>query len=571
ARRRRHVPLGRRTTGPSPEGEGPVVCVSAGSEVHAAVGRGGRSSRSRLLGDDGLGRQEQTGDRCGVLQGRARHLGRVNDARSEHVDVLARSGVEALSRGELGNLRSHDARLEAGVEGDLLQRSLDTDANDLRTRRLVTVELELVERSRRGLNQGDTTAGDDALFDGRLRVADGVLDAVLALLELDLGCSARLDDGDAAGELREALLELLTVVIAVGRLDLTADLGHATLDLAGVTSTLDDGRLVLGDDDLAGAAEQVEVRVLELEAHLFGDDLAAREDRDVLQLSLAAVAEARSLDGNGLEDAADLVQHERREGFALDVLRDDDELAARLHDLLDDGKKILDVRDLLVCEEDVRVLEHGLLAVGVRDEVGVQVALVEAHTLGQLELGAEGLSLLDRDDALLADLVDGLGDQRADLRVSGRDRRGRGDLVLGLDLAGVRLKLGDDGRNGLLDTALEAHGVGAGGDVAEALAHERLSEHRSRRRTVTGDVVGLLGDLLDELRTDLLVRVVELDLLSDRHTVVRDRGRAPLLLQNDVAAARAERHLDGVGQLVEAALEAATGLLVESDHLCHVC
>src|SRR5690606_33062402 len=122
---------------------------------------------------------------------------------------------------------------------------------------------------------------------------------------------ARLDDGHAAGELGEALLQLLAVVVAVGVLDLATDLGHATLDLRGVAGTLDDGRLVLRDDDLAGAAEQVERRVLELQAHLFGDDLAAREDRDVLQLRLAAVTEAGSLDGDRLEDAADLVQHER--------------------------------------------------------------------------------------------------------------------------------------------------------------------------------------------------------------------------------------------------------------------
>jgi hypothetical protein len=41
----------------------------------------------------------------------------------------------------------------------------------------------------------------------------------------------------------------------------------------------------------------------------------------------------------------------------------------------------------------------------------------------------------------------------------------------------------------------------------------------------------------------------------------------PLLLEDDVAATRAERHLDGVGELVHAALEAAPCLLVESNNL----
>ena len=80
--------------------------------------------------------------------------------------------------------------------------------------------LEPVERGVAGLQQGHAAAGDDALLDGRLRVANGVLDAVLALLQLDLGGRADLDDRNAAGELRQPLLQLLAVVVGVALLDL---------------------------------------------------------------------------------------------------------------------------------------------------------------------------------------------------------------------------------------------------------------------------------------------------------------------------------------------------------------
>ena len=59
----------------------------------------------------------------------------------------------------------------------------------------------------------------------------------------------------------------------------------------------------------------------------------------------------------------------------------------------------------------------GFHALGVGDEVGRDVALVEAHALDEVHLHAEGLRLLDGDDAVLADLVDGLGDHLADLGV----------------------------------------------------------------------------------------------------------------------------------------------------------
>ncbi len=79
--------------------------------------------------------------------------------------------------------------------------------------------LRLVER-RLGADERDAAAGDDALFDGRAGRVERVLDAGLLLLHLGLGGRADLDHGDAADELREALLELLAVVVAGGVLDL---------------------------------------------------------------------------------------------------------------------------------------------------------------------------------------------------------------------------------------------------------------------------------------------------------------------------------------------------------------
>ena len=78
--------------------------------------------------------------------------------------------------------------------------------------------------------------------------------AALALLGLDLGGSADLDDGHAAGELGQALLELLTVVSRRSVFSISAlDLGHASVDgFLGASAADDDGGLVLGDGDGLG-------------------------------------------------------------------------------------------------------------------------------------------------------------------------------------------------------------------------------------------------------------------------------------------------------------------------------
>src|SRR3712207_1021659 len=124
--------------------------------------------------------------------------------------------------------------------------------------------------------------------------------------------------------------------------------------------SVDDRRLVLGDDDLAGLAQQAQVGVLQLEADLLADDRATGEDGDVLEHGLATVTEAGGLDGDRLEGAADLVDDQGGQGLALDVLGDDDERLAALHDLLQNREQVLDRRDLAVGDEDVGVVEDGL-------------------------------------------------------------------------------------------------------------------------------------------------------------------------------------------------------------------
>ena len=93
----------------------------------------------------------------------------------------------------------------------------------------VTLELDAVERLL-GVQQRHAATGNDAFFEGRAGGRQRVLDAVLLLFELDLGAGADLDDGHAAGQLGQALLELLAVVVAGGLLDLRLDLIDAALD-----------------------------------------------------------------------------------------------------------------------------------------------------------------------------------------------------------------------------------------------------------------------------------------------------------------------------------------------------
>ena len=225
--------------------------------VHtAALLTSGSSSDSVLklsvlghIGDGSLGDEDQAGNRSSVLQGDAADLDGVEDAHLNHVAPLAVGRVESLAGRQLGNLVDHDSALKTSVLGDGSDRSGQSLLDDVDTDLLLgVVELNGVER-RSSIHEGDAAASDNALLDSSAGSLQGVLDAVLDLLELGLGSSADLDDGNATGELGQALLELLAVEVRGGVLHLTLDLSDTSVDgLLGASATDDDG-VVLGDGD----------------------------------------------------------------------------------------------------------------------------------------------------------------------------------------------------------------------------------------------------------------------------------------------------------------------------------
>ena len=111
--------------------------------------------------------------------------------------------------------------------------------------------------------------------------------------------------------------------------------------------------------------------------------------------------------------------------------------------------------------------------------------------------------------------------------------------------------------------------VGARRDVAQALANQRLGQHGGGGGAVARDVVGLLGDFLDQLSADLLVRVLQLDLLGDGHAIVGDRGAPHFFSRTTLRPLGPNVTSYRVGEGIQAPLEAATGLFVIRNRLGH--
>jgi hypothetical protein len=226
----------------------------------------------------------------------------------------------------------------------------------------------------------------------------------------------------------------------------------------------------------------------------------------------------------------------------------------------------LQARQLLFVDQDVGVVHLNAHLVGVGDEVGGDIAAIELHALDHVEFGLQALGLFDRDHALVADFLHGIGEELADLGVTvGGDGADLGDLLVRGDFLGVGLEVLDDGVDREIDAALEVHRVHARGHGLGAFAHDRSGQHGRGGGAVAGLVGGTRCDFTHHLRAHVLELVFELDLLGDGDAVLGDARRAERLVEDHVAALRAKGDLHRIGQDVDAAQHAIARIDGEFD------
>src|SRR6266851_3867323 len=358
---------------------------------------------------------------------------------------------------------------------------------------------------------------------------------------------------DAPNQLGKTFLELFLVVIRGGLFDLHTELLDSAFDLAGLASARDDRRVVLVDGHLLGAAQVLNLQVLELRAEILGDGFAAGEDRDVLEHGLATIAKARGFHCSALQRAAEFVDDERCQGFAVDVLSDDQERLAHLGGLFEQWQQILHRADLLFVDQDVHVLEYTFHALRIGHKVGREVAAVKLHAFDHFERRLHRLGFLDGDDAILTNLLHRFGDDAAYLLVGvGTDGANLRDHVA-LHLAGQPLDLSHGNFNGLIDAALERHRACTCGHRSYTLTEDCLCQHGRGGGAIASYIRGLGRNLAHHPCTHVLERVLQLDLLCHRHAVFGDDRSAKLLLDYRVAPLRAQRDFHRVSQNVDAA------------------
>ena len=173
------------------------------------------------------------------------------------------------------------------------------------------------------------------------------------------------------------------------------------MNLVLVAFSIDNNRVFLRDLHALCSAKHIDCGALELDSKIIRNNCTACQDCDILQHILSSVAISRCLDSNDRERSSQLIQNQGCKRLALNILRNDEQLFARLYDLLEQRENILDIADLLIRDHDIRIIQVGFHLLGIGCEIGGKIPSVKLHSFNQVQLCLHGLGFLNGDNTIL--------------------------------------------------------------------------------------------------------------------------------------------------------------------------
>ncbi|EOC41948.1 hypothetical protein NM2001068_2139 [Neisseria meningitidis 2001068] len=451
----------------------------------------------------------------------------------------------------------------------MAQRRLNGAQDDLYACVLVGIAGVQVFQSGTGAQQGYAAACDHAFFNGCAGSVQRVFHAVFFLFHFDFGSGADFDHCHAACQFSHALLQFFFVVIAGCGFDLLADFGNTRFDLGCVAKAVDDGGVFFTDFDAFGLTQVFQSRFFQRQADFFGNHHAAGQDSDVLQHRFAAVAEARSFDGNGFQDASDVVHHQSRQGFAFYVFSDNQQRTAGFRHLFQNRQQVADVADFFVKQQYKRIVQSSDLFFSIVDEVRGQVAAVELHTFNHVQLVFQRFAVFNGNHAFFADFFHRFGDNRADLFVRvGGNRADLGDFFGSIARFGDVFQLVNQSGDGFVDTAFQVGRIHTCGNIFHAFGNDGLCQYGGGSRTVARHVVGFGRNFFHHLRAHIFKLVFQFDFFGDGYAVFGDVRAAESAVNHYVAAFGTQGYAHGVCQNVHAVYHFLADFIAELYVFC---
>mmetsp|Transcript_40821 Transcript_40821/g.68405 ORF Transcript_40821/g.68405 Transcript_40821/m.68405 type:complete len:540 (-) Transcript_40821:523-2142(-) len=511
--------------------------------VHWVTGCRCRSLRVGNINDHCLGGQEQPCHRTCVLQAAADDLRGIHNSSHHEVVIGPNFSIVAhvrvvVFRGRLADILQHDVAILPSVARHQPQRIAQRALDDVSTNPLLVILQRLLDFVHfvRQLQQSAASTDDNALFHGSLRGIQRIFHTQFLLLQFCLSLCTDLDDGNTPRKASNALSKLLLLIVRSGIVQHPLDLSTAGLYLGLRTPVPDNGGRILRDLDTRRCAQHFSTNLSQVHSQFFFYHRAPCQNGNVLQILSLPLTEAWGFNGTYLQGTSESIHHKCGKGFLLNIFRHNDEREALLDGQFQDLDHVTSRSDLLVDQQQPRSVVGHCVALRISDKVRRHVATFKRHTFHDVKVVIDTPGLLEGDHALAAHLFHRSGDHVAHFHIPTR-RNGGHICQLGvLYLLRHPLQLLHQCSHGLIHPPGELHRVGTSSHNLHPLGDEGRTQNCSGGGPIPRLVVRLLGRLADQLGPNSLHWVLQVDLSSDRDTVVDDLWRSEAGLQHHVPA-----------------------------------
>ena len=333
----------------------------------------------------------------------------------------------------------------------------------------------------------------------------------------------------------------------------------------------DDRGLVLGHGDAITRTEMLDTDFGQFDAGVLGDHVPTQRHREVFELGDPSVPETGGPDDHRLHRLVHVAADEKLQRRPVDVLGQHHQGPVGALGHLDARHDVLNLGDLLVGQQDQRIGMHRFHPLRVGDHVAGDVAVIELDAVDDVDRQPGGVALLGGDDARTCRR----GRRRVEMASPDHLVVAGGEGAMRCrSLCSRRRDACSRRASTTTDTARSMPrrtrmGLAPASTDAQPLPDHGLGEHGCRGGAVADHAIGLHRHFLDQLGTHVGERVPELYLPGDGDAVVGDGGRSGEFLQDGVAPLGAERHLDRVGEGVDALFEPSPGVRVEPQFFGH--
>ena len=151
-----------------------------------------------------------------------------------------------------------DRAFNTGIFRNLTQRRFQSAADNIDTRLNIGIVVGQFFNRLRGQQKRRATARNNTGFNSGASCVQRIIDAVFTLFHFHFRGTADFQHGNTAGQFRDTLLQLFTVIIGCGVFDLRADLRHTRLNVFFIASAVNNHRVIFGDIDALGRAQHIE-------------------------------------------------------------------------------------------------------------------------------------------------------------------------------------------------------------------------------------------------------------------------------------------------------------------------